>query len=154
MRYIAISAMVALSAAPAVAQDLVFWPDPILDCLDEAVDAPMRQRCIGVGANLCMIDNPGGSSTIGMGSCLDQERAWWDTRLNDVYGSLQDQFTDRADVQENLREMQRAWITYRDARCDFEFIQWNGGTGQGPALLACLMMATAEQTLVLEDQLR
>ena len=64
------------------------------------------------------------------------------------------QFDDRPDLQQNLREMQRSWITYRDARCGFEFAQWDGGTGQGPALLACLMVATAEQTLVLEDQLR
>lgn len=141
-------------AAPASAQELVFWPDPVLDCLDGTTDAATRHLCIGTAANLCMIDNPGGASTAGMGSCLDQERALWDARLNDVYGRLLGQFSERPDVQEELREMQRAWITYRDARCDFEFIQWNGGTGQGPALLACLMMATAEQTLVLEDQLR
>ncbi len=141
-------------AFPAAAQEITYHPDPTIDCLDDAIDTPMRQACIGAAANLCMIDNPGGSSTVGMGFCLDQERAWWDARLNEVYNALLAQHADRPDVQDRLREMQRAWIPYRDARCDFEFVQWNGGTGQGPALLACLMAATAEQTLVLEDQLR
>ena len=114
----------------------------------------MRHNCIGTAANLCMIDNPGGFSTAGMGGCLDQERAWWDARLNDVYARLLNQHTGQPAVQDNLRDMQRAWITYRDARCDYELVQWDGGTGGGPALLACLMVATAEQTLVLEGQLR
>ena len=154
MKRIAIFIFTFFAASSAAAQDLTFHPDPVIDCLADATEPAMRQSCIGTAANLCMIDNPGGSSTPGMGFCLDQERALWDARLNDIYMDLLAQYEDRTDIKDNLREMQRAWITYRDARCDYEFVQWNGGTGQGPALSACLMTATAEQTFVLEDQLR
>ena len=50
---------------------------------------------------------------------------------------------------EALRDMQRAWITFRDAACDYERSQWGGGTGGGPATLACLMRMTGEQALLL-----
>lgn len=154
MKYIAFFTALCLSNVPATAQDLVYHADPTIDCLADATDPAMRHACIGAAANLCMVDNPGGFSTPGMGGCLDYERAWWDARLNDVYGQLLVQHAERPAVLDKMRAMQRTWIRYRDARCDFEFVQWEGGTGQGPALLACLMTATAAQTLVLEDQLR
>jgi uncharacterized protein YecT (DUF1311 family) len=52
-----------------------------------------------------------------------------------------------------LREMQRAWIPFRDARCGFEMSLWGGGTGGGPAYAECLMIVTAEQALYLETAL-
>ena len=42
-------------------------------------------------------------------------------------------------IADSLRDMQRAWITFRDAKCDWETVQWGGGTGAGPARLSCLM---------------
>jgi len=53
---------------------------------------------------------------------------------------------------EALRDMQRAWIAFRDATCTYEASQWSGGTGQGPAYEGCVMRMTAEQTLYLERQ--
>jgi len=153
MRWLALISVLFLGA-PVTAQDLVYHPDPTIDCLADATNPAMRHACVGAAANLCMADNPGGSSTVGMGSCLDQERAWWDARLNDVYGRLLTQYAEQPAVLDNLRDMQRAWIPYRDARCDFEFVQRGGGTGGGPAILACLMNATAEQVFVLEQNLQ
>jgi uncharacterized protein YecT (DUF1311 family) len=49
-----------------------------------------------------------------------------------------------------LKNMQRAWIAYRDATCDYERSHWGGGTGGGPATVSCLMYMTAEQALYLE----
>ena len=141
-------------AMPAAAQDLIFHPDPTLDCLDDATDTAMRHACIGVAANLCILETDSGSSTPVMGGCLDRERAWWDARLNDVYGQLLQQYDKQPEVAERMRDMQRIWITYRDARCDYEGAQWGRGTGVGPALIACAMTATAEQTLFLESNLR
>jgi uncharacterized protein YecT (DUF1311 family) len=46
-------------------------------------------------------------------------------------------------VAEALRDMQRAWIAYRDASCDYERAQWGGGTGGGPATAGCLMRTRA-----------
>jgi uncharacterized protein YecT (DUF1311 family) len=52
-----------------------------------------------------------------------------------------------------LREMQRAWIAWRDAACDYEVSQWGGGTGGGPAWSQCAMQMTGEQALALEERL-
>ena len=52
-----------------------------------------------------------------------------------------------------LREMQRAWIAYRDAACDYEESQWGGGTGAGPAAIGCMMTLTGRQALALEERL-
>jgi uncharacterized protein YecT (DUF1311 family) len=49
--------------------------------------------------------------------------------------------------------MQRAWIGYRDAACDYERAQWGGGSGGGPATAGCLMRLTGEQALALEGRL-
>jgi uncharacterized protein YecT (DUF1311 family) len=89
-----------------------------------------------------------------MGGCLDQERKFWDARLNARYRELTAQHADDPLIGERLRDMQRAWIGYRDARCDYEFVQWRGGTGGGPAVIACLMQSTAEQVFTLEQHIR
>ena len=154
MRLQGILVAAVLLCGPVSAQQVTFHPDPVLDCLDDATTPSMRHACIGTAANLCMIDTQGGSSTPVMGACLNSELDWWDSRLNTVYGKLMTQYADQPGLAERLRAMQRNWIPYRDARCDFEFAQWDGGTGQGPALAACLMTATAEQTLVLEEHIR
>lgn len=51
---------------------------------------------------------------------------------------------------DTLRTMQLAWIVFRDAACLHEQAQWMGGTGAGPATLACHMHETARQALKLE----
>ncbi|MEO1638990.1 MAG: lysozyme inhibitor LprI family protein [Pseudomonadota bacterium] len=143
-----------LTAASAQAQDLSFDSIHTEACLEEAVGVAERHACIGASANQCM-ETPSGSSTVGMGFCLSEEWQFWDARLNNVYQQLRRQQADAEPVlNERLQEMQRAWITFRDARCDYEFVQWGGGTGGGPALSACLMQATAEQVFVLEQNLR
>ena len=142
-------------ASPATAQDLIYGDRHTAACLQEAVGAGEQHNCIGASANQCMTATPGGSSTVAMGGCLDLERAYWDARLNETYQLLlAQQADDPQAVTDNLRDMQRSWITYRDARCDYEYVQWGGGTGGGPAILACLMQTTAEQVFVLEQNLR
>lgn len=147
-------AILTCMTSPALAQDLTYSNIHTEACLQEALGAGETLNCIGASANQCMRETEGGSSTVGMGGCLDQERAYWDERLNDAYVRLLVQQADDVGMNEKLRDMQRAWITYRDARCDYEFAQWGGGTGGGPAVLACLMQATGEQTLLLEQNLR
>ena len=109
---------------------------------------------------MCMTANQSGGSTVGMGGCLSKELDWWDARLNAAYGALMKR--EKADDAEYggegipakapaLRAMQRAWIAWRDATCDYERSQWGGGTGGGPATVGCLMRLTGEQALYLED---
>ena len=52
-----------------------------------------------------------------------------------------------------LREMQRAWIPYRDAACWYEYSTWGGGSGGGPANAECLMHLTGRQALEMEARL-
>ncbi|MFQ5623494.1 MAG: lysozyme inhibitor LprI family protein [Paracoccaceae bacterium] len=164
MKCILAAVLLSIPAAPAAAQDFLFSPGATEECLKIAGSADERRQCIGLSANRCMEDSVGGHSTYGMGACTELERRYWDERLNARYRILldRDSSTDAETAElglaapslvENLRAMQRAWISYRDAKCGYEMAQWGGGTGQGPALLGCLMRLTALQTLYLEERL-
>lgn len=148
-------------ATPAAAQDdLVFSIRHTEDCLAIAGQGGDRRACIGESANRCMEANQSGSSTVGMGGCISMELGWWDAMLNAEYKALMkrekaddkeyggDGIPSKADA---LRQMQRAWIGFRDATCDYERSQWGGGTGGGPATIGCHMRLTAEQALYLGD---
>ena len=92
-----------------------------------------------------------------MSGCLDRELQYWDAKLNENYASAlrrardADGDTDGAPSATALREMQRAWIPFRDATCDYERSQWGGGTGGGPATSSCLMRLTGQQALYLAN---
>lgn len=154
-------ALVLLPGA-AVAQELVFDPAPTEACL--AADTSNPDACIGHAADACMVENAMGGTTIGMGFCVSREWEWWDARLNAAYGALMARHratdAEMAEMEatvpslaETMRDMQRAWILYRDAACDYERAQWSGGTGGGPATGACLMRLTGAQALALEGRL-
>jgi uncharacterized protein YecT (DUF1311 family) len=145
-----------LAAAPAAAQDrVVFSAAPLTDCLARG----NADACIGAGSDRCMQATPGGDTTAGMTGCLEAELDWWDDRLNAAYQRLRaaDRRDDaamagtgrpsRADA---LRDVQRAWIAWRDATCDYEVLGWWGGTGASPVYLACKMRLTGTQALWLE----
>jgi uncharacterized protein YecT (DUF1311 family) len=150
-------------ASPVTAQELPFSADATRACLAGQSELAGRLACVGTSANLCM-EAVGGYSTVGMGFCLGQELDYWDDRLNIAYGELKARETaEDAEMAEigatvpkratALRDMQRAWIAWRDAACVYEYSQWGGGTGGGPANASCLMHMTAEQALELESRL-
>ena len=157
-------AVLLLAFCPGVAlgQEMVFDPAPTEACL-AAAPADLAS-CIGHAADACMTENPQGETTMGMGFCLSQEWEWWDARLNAAYRALMDRHRagdaqvkaeglEVAPVADALRDMQRAWIAYRDAACDYERAQWAGGTGGGPATAACLMHHTGVRALELEGRI-
>lgn len=147
---------VLLLVTPAAAQDFAFRIAPTESCLWDGGEGGDKLVCIGQAAGLCM-NQPGGASTVGIGFCLDSELSWWDAQLNAAYGQLMQAMraadeglpVELAIQASSLRDMQRAWISYRDARCTHEASLWQGGTGSGPAYLHCLMVETAEQALYL-----
>ncbi len=151
----------ASGGATAPADAAGFSPTATETCLAQMVDKQDPASCIGASAEHCMETTDGGWSTYGMGNCLDQERAYWDVRLNAAYKDVRAnrQATD-AEMKElgasapsqgdALLAMQRAWIAFRDASCDYERSLWGGGSGGGPATVSCLMYMTAEQALSLE----
>ena len=154
--------LLAAAPVPGVAQEIAIDTGLIDACLADAT-ADARETCIGVAARACT-ETPDGYTTAGMSACFGQEHDWWDARLNAVYTELLDlsqTFDAEMDALEShaprlapaLREMQRAWIPYRDAACGYERAQWGGGTGGGPATWACLMQMTGEQVLRLQARL-
>lgn len=158
---IRLAAVLTLLAAPVLAQDLQYTDRGTQSCLEQAESYGAKIDCAGASAGQCMEDTPGGHSTVGMGGCLDRELAYWDALLNSHYKVAMAQaknldaerpasMKDLPGAAAALREMQRAWIPFRDKACAYEASLWSGGTGQGPAALSCLMQQTAKQTLTLE----
>jgi uncharacterized protein YecT (DUF1311 family) len=158
-------ALCALPVAAAQAKP-VFSPEATASCVAAAtVKSPSLSgyavlECVGRSAQACM-SRPGGDTTIGMIDCLGSERDYWDRRLNQAYAkrlaaakqedaSMRSIRATTASLVEALRTMQRSWISYRDAACLYEQAQWMGGTGGGPATMACHMQETAQQTLKLD----
>jgi len=161
MRYILISAAMLVGTA-ASAQDLRYSDDATVDCINGAESLPEQRACVGASAKACMNATPGGQKTYGMGGCLDRELSFWDEILNINYQTarkrakavdvkMKDLGTSLPSLDQSLRDMQRAWIPFRDATCDYERGQWGGGTGGGPATLWCLLRLTGEQALYLND---
>ena len=159
MRGLALALM--LLPLPALAEGMKFDGRAVEQCL---AGGGWRD-CVGQAAEQCMQATPGGYSTVGMGGCLDAERQWWDADLNALYQELLERARDtdaqppiegmapRPSDEEALRAMQRAWIIWRDATCEYEALQWWGGTGAGPAAIGCLMQLTGEQALRLRSML-
>ncbi|MBU3030710.1 DUF1311 domain-containing protein [Paracoccus sp. XHP0099] len=164
----ALAAVLALlMATAAAAQDAQpEWPDfdgGLVDaCLAEQAGEDARpESCIGVAADPC-INTPGTYSTAGTTYCLGQELDHWDGLLNGAYQAVmtEAEATD-AEMAELgsaapaqaplLREMQRSWVAYRDAACDYERSRWGGGSGGGPASVQCALTLTARQYLWLRD---
>lgn len=150
-------------ASPVMAQELPFSPDATEACLAEAEDRGAREGCIGRSAEACY-SREGVYSNYAIGICFGAEADYWDVRLNTVYTELikaetamlkemNDIGATVPDTVTALREMQRAWIPYRDAACWYEYTTWGGGSGGGPANAACLMHETGRQALELEMRL-
>jgi len=144
-----------LLPAPVVAQELVFDITPVEVC----IRAGGGESCAGKAAEQCMQATPGGHTTVAMSGCSQREATYWDGWLNTVYQQLyaslaaQDASAPsyapkQADA---LRDMQRGWIGFRDAKCAYEASQWGGGTGAGPASASCHLHETARQMLYLQS---
>lgn len=154
-------ALALAAGTPAAAQELKFNPSFTEACLADYGWI----ECIGIAAQRCMEFTEGGYSTPVTNACLSAEHEWWDGVLNDHYAELQARarqidsqppmagFPPRPSNAEALREMQRAWIAFRDSTCRYEELQWWGGTGASGAYLGCLMRLTAEQALTLQSYL-
>ena len=159
MRVIAIACAALLGATPVYAQDadgLFYSFTQTASCVANASSVAAMQDCVGLAAEACVEKT--GYATPVLSGCASRELEDWDARLNASYQRV------RADAREfdmgsgpnapslavTLRDMQRAWITFRDATCEYEAAQWSGGTGAGPAYVGCLMSMTAKQTIYLE----
>lgn len=159
---VAMAAFMSL-AVEARAQEPVFSAEATEACLASEQGAVSPDSCVGLSSEACYTV-PGVYSNVAMGFCYGKEAEYWDGRLNRAYVAL---FAHERGLMEEMREigatvpdaaaalrdMQRAWIGYRDASCDYEYTTWGGGSGAGPAHSACIMTLTAAQALRLEKRL-
>lgn len=85
-------------------------------------------------------------STATIVECLTQLHAKWDARLNAAYKVAMEQLDEAR--REELRDVQRAWIAYRDADCGF----YRSGEGTIAAIEgnACMFGLTRDRALELE----
>jgi len=158
LAWVGVIVFFASTGPAALAQEVpVYDPDDLATCLSQSIVDP--NRCIGVGADACFARSQG--SNVAYGFCNGAERDDWDARLNATYqGLLETQATataklrafreDYPDLVAEMRAMQRQWIAYRDAACEWDYLQWGGGTGGGPAPASCQMVLTAQQALFLK----
>lgn len=143
-----------LTAGPVIAQEPAYSDASTESCLQEAVGKAEQFACIGASARQCMSDDPSGSATPVVTYCLAREHDFWDRRLNVEYtAQMTSARADDPAYADALQALQRAWIVFRDARCNAVAVAWGPGTGRSPAFMECLMRSTAEQTLLLEGTL-
>lgn len=72
-----------------------------------------------------------------------------DKRLNQVYQQLLPKLS--ATRKQKLILAQRAWISFRDANCEFEQSQFEGGTMAPAAKAGCMTQLTKTRTTQLEE---
>lgn len=78
-----------------------------------------------------------------MNRCAQAEYAQVDAELNQQYQAVKSSLS--AEQQERLVTAGRAWITFRDANCEFVQMQFAGGSIQPMVYLGCLTQLTQDR---------
>jgi uncharacterized protein YecT (DUF1311 family) len=116
----------------------------------EAGQEASRDECIGTVAGPCL-ETDDGMTTIGMVACYGRELAVWDAMLNMSYGALKDDLSPEAFAA--LRDTQVKWIAFRDAKCAWPSVLFEGGSIARPIGADCLNRTTAQRANELADYL-
>ena len=120
-------------------------------CLQFASERGTRpEECLGLVQDPCM-DSEEGQSTAGSVACIAREHAYWDRLLNQSYGRLRENGDDLAN--RSLRDLQRQWLAWRQARCAFEAAQFEGGTYANVVANLCFTSETARRAIDLTGML-
>jgi uncharacterized protein YecT (DUF1311 family) len=85
--------------------------------------------------------------TIEMIECLETQRAAWDKKLNEAYKELLS--TARPEQKAALRAAQRAWLTFRDANCQY-YLKGEGSIARISAAV-CLRDMTEKRARELDQ---
>ncbi len=116
----------------------------------EAGQEASRDDCIGTVANPCL-QTDAATTTVGMVDCYGRELAVWDAMLNANYGALRDGLSPEAFAA--LRDTQVKWIAYRDAKCGWPSVLFEGGSIARPIGADCLNRTTARRANELAEYL-
>jgi uncharacterized protein YecT (DUF1311 family) len=87
-----------------------------------------------------------------MNMCWGKEYKAADARLNEAYRRFMAKLNDEEKAQ--LKKAQLAWITYRDANCDFVADEYKGGTMRPMIAAICLAETTNNRTTELKAQMK
>jgi uncharacterized protein YecT (DUF1311 family) len=83
--------------------------------------------------------------------CANNSLKASDAKLNQTFRALQAKVSKPG--KDKLQKAQRAWITWRDAQCDFNASGSSDGSVHGMVLASCLDDLTKAQTKLLDSQL-
>jgi len=150
---IAVALGVFLASAPAA------WAQPeseptsterkaIADCLERvAGDAELKQmaECIGLIADPC--PEAPGANTATIVACHMREQKIWDGYLNQWYGEAEKHLADDAAAATALKDSERAWISFRDAKCLYWEKRYEGGTFASVATGDCMRVETGRRAI-------
>lgn len=136
-------------------------PEPAAKMADMMTSCYLDTSCQDDGAqNYCWKDVIMESvAPVEIAMCQRVVLAWWDAKLNENYKTRMevqktfDADNGGADYQDRLRDMQRAWIPYRDAYCAYYAKSQPGGSGAITDELECLITETKSQALTVENPL-
>lgn len=143
-------------AGPTAAQEFAVEAGAVRACFAGTATGEAAPRCLGAASDACQA-GPGGSTTVGIASCITAETAVWDDILNEEYAATRRAFDGRSGgpnggpLNDALRDAQRAWIAFRDADCALAFERWADGTIRSVVHANCMMVLTAERALALRD---
>ena len=105
-----------------------------------------ERRCLfNLVATPCT-KRPEARSTHGTADCYTREQAIWDDLLNENFKSLNGDLDEEQKTK--ARDMQRAWIAYRDTTCAFYYDKIHGSMATSMTA-ACLARETARRALLL-----
>ena len=147
-----------LVGSAALAEQVIFDPAPVIDCLDQGA----QHACIGAGRDPCARQNL--PSTVVMEGCLKAEFEFWQGLAERAYAGLEaeglgiDARTEFADPQPPrrvaaLERAHQAWLDYREAHCAYQLARWHGGSGAGGAFYRCKMELTGAYALQLQPDI-
>ena len=87
-----------------------------------------------------------------MNICWGKEYKAADATLNQVYGQLMRKLDDADNTQ--LKQVEAAWLKYRDANCEFVADQYKGGSIRPMIEAMCLADTTRNRTTELRNQIK
>jgi uncharacterized protein YecT (DUF1311 family) len=86
-----------------------------------------------------------------MDQCASNSLKASDAKLNQTYKALLAKVS--KDGKTKLQKAQRAWLSWRDAQCDFITAGSSGGSVHAMAQASCIEQLTQAQTALLDSQL-
>ena len=87
-----------------------------------------------------------------MNICWGKEYKAADATLNQVYGQLMRKLDESEKTQ--LKQVEVAWLKYRDANCEFVADQYKGGSIRPMIEAMCLADTSRNRTTELRDQIK